>query len=460
MKKSLCVVCVCAIGLLSGCCGKFAGETGAGRDASKVLSGAAVSGHDVSGQAVSGQAVSGQSIQTDGEEPDSPEKDAGQKDLEKVLDRRYCTERYYYIVSGGGEEEEGDFYVVQFSLETGKRKEIAVEGICKLIKVERDALYYIVPNEPYDEDESYSLCRLPIERKKDGTEALRVNRREQVKNLEDIYYEDDDIYMDDQYIIYSGVGGDEEYKELICYDRKSGKKTSLPASSEVEDCLEDDIARIYCNDGRIDIVTTGGIVTWDVKAGEVAAVCEDKALDDYWPVSTENVCFYYIDGGKAILRMDMKTKKKTDFVSEEEFCAALEEATGLSKKQMNICTKAMYYDQNRLYIEMNIKYKKGGKTCHQDVMLSRKDTEGSPLQYERGITEYMWGDNGSNARASWQENNDVSRNWAECFTISRGKAYIRWFGSDESDEADEVVYDLKTKKERPAKAREMIMFEV
>lgn len=450
-------ICVFALGMLSGCSGGTMKEMETGRDASGALTGA-----EVSGQAVSGQTV--------GEEADSPEKDAKKEEPEGLISSRCCTERYYYTQFDDGDaEESGDVYVLQISLATGKEtKRIPVDGICEVINIEGDYLYYLMLNESnesyddeyddeydddeYDDDEyEYSLWRLPIERRKNGTEELRVDRREQIKGVDDIFDDVDDIYMDEQYIIYDGV------EDLMCYDRKSGKKTRMPASSEAEDCMEG-IVSIYRNDDRIDIVTPKGIVTWDIKTGDVTVVCESNTRDDYWPLSREDVCFYHMVDGKAVLRIDMQTKKKTDFVSEEEFCEALEEATGLSKEQMDFCMADMHYDQNRLYMKMSVTYKKGGKTCYQDVMLSREDAEGSPLKYERDLTEYMWGDNGSNARASWSEENDVERNWADCYVIRRGKAYIRWFVSEESDKADEIVYDLKTKKVRPAKAKEMIIF--
>lgn len=461
------IICVFALGLLSGCSGEAMKEMETGKDASGVLTGAAVSGQAVSVQAVSGQAVSGQVIQTVGKEEDSPKKDAKKEDSEEVLDSRYCTERYYYqIFDDSSQVESGDIYVEQISLATGKRKVISVEGICELVNIEGDYLYYLVPDEPDDEDLTswtiYSLWRLPIERRPDGTEELKVDQREPVKGLDDIYYDDLDIYMDNQYIIYIG-------EDLICYDWQSGKKMSM-----LDSVLEDgdwpvDIVRIYRNDDYINIVTMKGIVTWDVKTGGVTAVYQDNILDHYCPVSTGDVCFYHIAGGRAVLRMDMHTRNKTYFVSEEEFFDVLEEATGLPEKKTDFFMGCMYYDQNHLYMVVSVTYKKAGKTCYQDVVLSREDTEGSPLKYERDVTEYMWGDHGNNARAQWSEDNEEAYNywkdcnWAQCSRISRGKVYICWFfseKSEKSDKVDQVVYDLKTKKVRPAKEKEMIIYEL
>lgn len=454
------IICVFALGLLSGCSGEAMKEMETGKDVSGVLTGAAVSG----------QAVSGQVIQTVGRETDSPKKDAKKEDSEEALESRYCTERYYYnVFNDGSAEESGDNYVAQISLATGKRKVISVEEICELVNIEGDYLYYLVSNEDEDDDEEwthnwegYSLWRLPIERRRDGAEELKVDQREPVKGLDDIYYETADIYMDDQYIIYGG-----DY-DLICYDRKNGKKTRLPDSSLEDEDWPADIVRIYRNGDHIDIVTMKGIVTWDVKTGDVTAVYQHNALDHYWPVGTRDVCFYHVAAGRAVLRMDMHTKDKTDFVSEEEFSDVLEEATGLLEKEMDFFMGCMYYDQNRLYMVVNVTYKKAGKTCYQDVVLSQEDVEGSPLKYERDVTDYMWGGHGNNARAEWSEDNAEAYNywencdWAQCSKISRGKVYICWFFSEKSDKTDkvkEVVYDLKTKKVRPAKEKEMIMFE-
>lgn len=455
------IICVFALGLLSGCSGEAMKEMETGKDVSGVLTGAAVSG----------QAVSGQVIQTVGRETDSPKKDAKKEDSEEVFGSRYCTGRYYYTTfDDGSQVEEGDIYVAQISLATAKRKLISVEGICEVVSIEGDYLYYLVSNDEEEDDdeewthnwEGYSLWRLPIERRRDGAEELRVDQREPVKDLDDIYYDTTDIYIDDQYIIYAGV------YHLICYDRKSGKKTRLSDSSLEDKHWPADIERIYRNGGRIDIVVKKGIVTWDVKTGDVTAVYQDNALDDYAPLITGDVCFYHIAAGRAVLRMDMHTKDKTDFVSEEEFLDVLEEATGLPEKELDFFMGCMYYDQNHLYMVANVTYKKAGKTCYQDVVLSREDEEGSPLKYERDVTDYMWGGHGNTARAEWSEDNADAYNywedcdWADCRSINGGKVYILWFFSEKSDRADkmkEVVYDLKTKKVRPAKEKEMIMFE-
>lgn len=461
------IICVFAPGLLSACSGEAMKEMETGKDVSGVLTGAAVSG----------QAVSGQVIQTVGRETDSPKKDAKKEDSEEALESRYRTERYYYTTfDDGGQVEAGDIYVVQISLATGKRKVISVEGLCQLVNIEGDYLYYLVSNEDEDEDddeewthnwEGYSLWRLPIEHRRDGTEELKVNQREPVKGLDDIDYvpNDVDIYMDDQYIMYGGGGFN---SHLICYDRKSGKKTTLPDSSLEDEDWPVDIVRIYRNDDHIDIVTKKGIVTWDVKTGDVTNVYQDNTLDNYWPLSTRDVCFYHITVGREVLRMDMHTKKKTEFVSEEEFLHVLEEATGLPEKELDFFMGCMYYDQNHLYMVANVTYKKEGETCYQDVVLSREDVEGSPLKYERDLTDYMWGGHGNTARAEWSEDNADAYNywedcdWADCCSINGGKVYIRWFFSEKSDRVDkmkEVVYDLKTKKVRPAKEKEMIMLE-
>ena len=450
MKKILYIMCMCvlALGLLSGCGGEFVEEMEAGEDASRALTGSAVSEHNVSGPAVSGQSVSGQAIQTDGEEADS-----AREDSRGVFDSRYCTEQYYYT-SLYDDNKEGS-YIVQISLETGNEKQIGVKELDRLVYVEKDALYYTRSVD--DEEEYYGLWRLPIERREDGTEKLNLDRTEQVKGLDDIYYEDDAIYMDDQYIIYSGLKGNEEDTDVICYDRESGRKESLPASDRGQDCLEYDIESIYRRNDRIDLVTTDGIVTWDVRTGDVT-VCGDDVLDDEDLVSTEDVCFYTKgDDQLAILRIDMKTKEKTDFVKEEELLATLEKEVGISKKQMDkkgSWVYSVYYDEHHLYMELRVSYEKEGKNGFQNIILSREDAEGASLQYEKGLTEYLWDGNGTK---------DLNTEWgflssnASCYGISRGRAYIKWWSEDDRV-WDDIIYDLKTGKTRPVSWKDDLMF--
>lgn len=454
MKKSLCVVCVCAIGLLSGCGGKFAEQMEAGKDASKALTGAAVSGHDVSGQAVSGQSVSGQSIQTDGEEPDSPEKDAGQKDLEEVLDSRYCTERYYYTVVCDDAEE--DFYIEQISLKTGKRRKFKLDEWAGLVCVEKGALYCMKSTDQVD----YSgLWQIPIERHEDGSEEPKLDRQEMIKGLDDIYYNEDDIYVDDTYIVYSGD------ETVICYKRESGEKVRMPADEKAQECVECDTVKIYRKGDCLELVTLNGIVTWNVGAGKVS-VCGDEdlahfledCLDEDDLVSTERACFYIggdINFYMDVWRIDMETKEKTDFVSENELWDILETKAGILEKQVeDVYIAHMYYDENCLYIKLYIEYEKQGKSYKRAIILSREDTEGSPLHYEKKLTKYLWDGNGTR---SLHTGKDYAESKSYCYGIRRGTAYVYW--SKGKEDFDEVIYDLKTGKTRPALWKDALIFE-
>ena len=451
MKKILYIMCMCvlALGLLSGCGGEFAEEMEAGKDASKALTGAAVSG----------QAVSGQSIQTDGDS-DSPEKGAEQKNPQGVLDNRYCTEQYYYSVLFDFDDyDENDVYLAyidQISLATGKERKIRIDDIEDLVCVEKDALYYTRLND--DDDDYYSLWRLPIERRGDGTEELRVDQQEPVKGLDDIYYEEDAIYIDDEYIVYSGTKGDEEDTDVIRYDRASGKKVSLPVSQEVKRCIECEIVNIYRNGSCLELVTSVGIVTWNVKTEDVA-LCKVRSIDeDENEIAiTEDVCFYETyetgDCGWNILRVDMKTKEKTEFVSKKEVFAVLQEEAGVSKEQAEEqYVYGLYYDENRLYMEIYGQYEKDGKSINQSIILSRENAVGAPLQYEKGLTEYMWDDNG---KRDVDKNGDYVWSNAYLLGIRGGMAYVRRYEASD----DNIMYDIKTGKTRAASWEETLSVE-
>ena len=450
MKKIIYMACMCAfsIGLLSGCGGESAEE--AGKDAS---------GHNVSGQAVSGQAVSGQSIQTDGEESDSPEKDAKKKNSEEVLDSRYCTEGYYYTVVC--DEEEEDFYVVQISLETGKRRKFKMDEWAYPVCVEKDVLYCIKSTDQV----GYSgLWQIPIERHEDGSEELKTDRQEMIKGLDDIYFENDYIYVDDTYIVYSG-GGDDEAEVVICYKRESGEKVRMPADEKAQECVECNTVKIYRKGDCLELVTLNGIVTWDVRTGNVS-VCGDEnlahfledCLDEDDLVSTEKACFYIggaINFYMDVWRIDMETKEKTDFVSENELWNILETKAGIPEKQVeDVYIAHMYYDENCLYIKLYIEYEKKGKRYTREIILSRKDTEGAPLQYEKKLTKYLWDGNGTR---SLHTGKDYAESKSYCYGIRRGTACVCW-GKDKGD-YDRIIYDLKTGKTRPASWKDALIFE-
>ena len=453
MKKILYIMCMCvlALGLLSGCGGEFAEEMEAGKDASRALTGSAVSECNVSGQAVSGQSVSGQSIQTDGE------KNSAQGDFRRALDSRYCTERYYYTMSFDDDEDEEGNYVAQISLETGKRRKFRIDDGAHLVCVDRDALYCTMPSD--SDNECYSsLWQIPIERLEDGSEELKTDRWEMVKGLDDIYYEEDDIYVDDTYIVYSGNKGGGI--AVIRYDRASGEKVSMPVTKEVQKCIECDIARIYRRGDCMEFVTAGGIATWDVRTENVSA-CVDENLSEYLDVddelvSTERACFYLTGvQGWDVLRIDMETKKKTDFVSEKEFWSVLETKTGIRKKQVKSSSymSSLYYDENCLYIEACVEYENEGKVYDRDIILSREDTEGAPLQYEKGLTEYMW--NG-NEKRNLHEDDYILYSEACFYGISQGMAEVCW-GWEE--DLEDVIYDLNTGKTRPFSWKDDLIFQ-
>ena len=444
--------CVFALGLLSGCGGEFSEEMEAGKDASKALTGAAVSG----------QAVSGQSIQTDGDS-DSPEEGAEQKDSQGFFDNRYCTERYYYrILYDYDENDDRLWYIVQISLETGERRKFRIDDEASLVCVDKDALYYTKLRGDGDEEyyHHYSLWQIPIERHEDGSEGLKTDRAEMVKGLDDIYYAGDDIYVDDTYIVY--CGDDNHHPAVFRYERERGGKVRLPVTKEVQKCIKCDIVRIYRKGDCLEIVTTAGIVTWDVRTENVS-VCSDKNLpgdpeaDDIEFVSTERAWFYIVEEEELdIWRIDMETKKKTEFVSAKELLDMLQTEAGIQEEQAgDAYIVDLYYDENCLYIELEVEYEKEGKTYEPYIILSREDTEGAPLQYEKGLTEYIWNDNGKRDLDMDGEDGMCWSN-ASLYGISHGMAKVCWKKNEEDE--DRIIYDLKTGAARPISWKEEMLF--
>lgn len=437
MKKILYIAYLCAfaLGCCSGCGEKVTEEMG--KDVFRASTGAAVSEHGASGQ----------SVQTE-EEGGSPKPASGSESLRAVLCSRYCSEHCYYAVVVERIIQTG---LAQVSLETGEQRNIPFDDMDSLVYVEQDALYYTKANHG-DESTYYSLWRLPIESRGDGTEELRTDRVEKVKGVNDIYCYGGDIYMDDTYIVYGGANENED-TVVTCYNRKNGKKVIMPASLVVQKYINCEIESIYRRGACMELVVSRGIVTWDMKTGKVkiyghedsdSSPCMNELL------STEDVCFYMIGYNEMdIVRVDMKTKKEKDFVSEEEIIAVLEGEAGVPKKRgEDFGLFKIYYDENHLYLQLYVEYRKDGKSYDRDIILSREDTKGAPLQYEKGLTEYLWDRNGQEDMSG----DDLS-GYADCYGFCRGMAYVMPEDSDDN----EIVYDLKTGETRPVSDRDELL---
>lgn len=441
MKKTVYIICmcVCALGLLSGCGGEFAEEMEAGRDAPGAVTAAAVSGQAVSGQTVSGQAV--------------------RADEKEVFDSPYCSDHGYYMLSF----EEGG--VTQISLETGDEKRFKIDGIYGLVCVENDVLYYTKERN----ERSLSLWRLPIEVQDDGSEVLKTDQAELVKGLDDIYYQNDDIYIDDEYIVYREPEGKEDAK-VICCDRGSGQKTRLPVSAEVQEYLNEceEIRSIRRYGDRLDFrIDEIGVVGWELGTGEMF-VCSDNYHECH-SISTETAAFLAFDdkerykdgaaqGRLEILRIDMNTKEKTEFVSEQEILNVLETEAGIQAGQLDsIEMWELYCDGGRLYIDLHINYAVGDTDYVRHVFLYRDDVPGRPLVYEKAFSEFMWEQGEKDDEEYEDENGETRReisSCAECYEISRGMACILLDPADEN-----IVYDLKAGTTRPGTWKEKFAFD-
>lgn len=434
MKKMIYMACMCAfsIGLLSGCGGEFAEEMEAGKDASRALTGAAVSG----------QAVSGQAVQTEGEGENFPQ----------AARNRYCSERYYYTVS-----EEG---FTRISLATGEEKEIPVDGIDKLVYVEKDVLYCTKGNK---DKYSESLWRFPIECRKDGSEELKTDRAERVKELDDISNEPNAIYMDEESIVYTGVKRNKNFDiDLICYDRQSGKKVKMPAFGEMREYLDlhNTIEQICRYGGRLDFIFNGTIVSWDMGTDEIFARTDSKYSDG---VSTEKAVFLDFEAPKKrrqILRIDMETKKEEVFIDEQEIMDVLASEAGIEPNQLQTTEMyGQYYDSGCLYIELRVCYTKGDTDYVYNIVLSRREAERAPLRYEKGLSEYMREQGETEEYTLSDESGkpvgNEFTNYAECYGVSRGMVYVSL--GIEHDYG--VVYDLETGTVRKSSWKDELVLE-
>lgn len=400
-------MCVLALGLLSGCGGEFAEETETGTDASRALTGAAVSEHDVSGQAVSGQAV-----------------------------------QYYYQM-----QEEGS--VTRICLETGEEKRIPIDGIDRIIYLGKDALYYTKLADD-NEDYWYSLWRAPIERQADGSEEPETDRAEKVKGLSHMCY-GNDIYMDEKYIVYSAAE-----ENVIRYDRGSGKKVSLPHSRPVREWLAaSEIDRICRYGDRLDFMGDCGLVIWDMKTDKVCVYSDYDCPDGVASITGEDAGFLALsesesergalEGTLEILRIDMSTGNKLEFISGQEIMDVLEKEAGVQVKQLDYMdVNALYYDDGCLYVEVGVTYADGDDG---DLVLKRRNETGSSLEYEKGLSEYM--------RA---EREKISGH-AECFSIRQGRAYVQCWDQESDRSAEMMVYDLKTGEAGRASWKDGLIFQ-
>ena len=140
-------------------------------------------------------------------------------------------------------------------------------------------------------------------------------------------------------------------------------------------------------------------------------------------------------------------------MSKKEVFAVLQEEAGVSKEQAEEqYVYGLYYDENRLYMEIYGQYEKDGKSINQSIILSRENAVGAPLQYEKGLTEYMWDDNG---KRDVDKNGDYVWSNAYLLGIRGGMAYVRRYEASD----DNIMYDIKTGKTRAASWEETLSVE-
>lgn len=406
--RCLCLLLI--IVMLSGCGGNVAGENRAGVDKAQT---------GVSETAVSGQAADVQN----GRRADT---------------YKYCTENYLYRKYKHG--------VIQCRLDGTEEKKVPVRknwgNEADIIEIKDGWLYYS------DSDwDNYAevIARIPIRTEADDTETLNVDATEALLKDED----DSNVYMkiDAPYIIYMG-------ERPIRYNWESGEKKVLAEQNMQQEEFWRNSWISVCSDKNAYIsVFDRGLYRLNWNTEELVKIGE-------YPVSGDAITIFvgdryliyspYKDGsiGIDIWMYDETEDRGECLVSEEQVAQMIQKEKGLRLGEdidLLDCTD-LFYDNNRLYLQIQMNWWEDNKYHVECLMFSRELTADALPRYEKELTECisrtdtvkkeMW--SGTHAGKEYPVYVKRSR----CWQMAGGKAFFIF--QDKSGKKKLGCFDLST----------------
>ena len=375
--------------LLSGC-GDSSGSD-AVREISDVVSGSAISGSAVSGGAVSGGAVSGPAI-SESVVSDNKTSDFDRKYPDFVGDvETIChTENYGYRYEYEGK-------IIQVSLDDFKKTEIICDKPAYYMGVlaVRDGYLYCITE---DYKENSSVEQIPIKKDAAGKETLLTKQAKELINAkkDDCFVDLETVYVGERYLICpkEGSGG-----KLLKLDLKTGEKTTFsgPETGGLD-------RFVNCGDYLVMILDSECVYACHVEKGKWTKVCSDGFFHEELQIGSDAwnpEGYYYTGESKEFLgsvvpavevhRYDFQKQKSSLWISEEQIQEAVREVkrSEFDPDALDVCAVlGLYAQSDRVYVEVQSNWKKGGEYYVTYQVLSRGAKE-KELRYEKALTDCM-----------------------------------------------------------------------
>lgn len=331
--------------------------------------------------------------------------------------------------------------VMQISRKTGKRKIYKNKKLWELAYVTEDMLYYKSGGV-----KRMILYGVPIVKKSGSSiETTKLD----FKNRKVILKERgwiEEVYVASDYILYhfrddNSTLGDEEAEYTIKYTKKTGKKKYFKMQSITYDIsyVKDDrfifgcdnLDGYYCLDLHTNKMTHFAKKYYDITA---------KDLNAHAGFGEK---FFYAADETKIMVYDMKNKKNQLYVSDKKIEKMCKKHAKNVKKGTYICywLTDMFCYEGKLYIQVQLDWKKDKKYHMNYVMFSLDLKKGKKLSYEKEISKVL------------QKNSDDSTAWkyvynpGKLLTIVDDMAILSFNDSRlKSGEQQIATYNMKTKK--------------
>lgn len=276
-------------------------------------------------------------------------------------------ERYFYANSTNLYRDIGfdyDYLVGQGFIQSTRNGEQQEEFPSKdyqvLLSVTEEGVYYVRINTPVNvQDDVQELCRIPIEKKPDGTDRLNLSGTEVIlKEESNIQIENVPAYVDDDYIVYVTY---EPY--IVKYNRKTKEKT------EIETDGGNDNTIVSIGSGYLIIASEyGGYYRLDLDSDKAVRVSGEDMGNTVAPMTSQGDYFFRSTRHEDIRVYDGTQDKEALLLSKKELKEACDQIPpGKSPYEMkkgkgvSVFVLGMFCYKERLYINCQILWRQNRK---------------------------------------------------------------------------------------------------
>lgn len=441
MRKNMLTVIlgICAITIMAACGKNTANNT--------VSSGGTIHDTSVSGSVVSASAVGDLSVQGKKEKQQGDRK-FGETDITKL---RYANDWSIFE----GDQDKG---IYQYDL-TGKEEqyydldlEIGGEELSftvpEVLWVDNDWVFISC----HRNQEYYEIWRVPVNQK-DAQKRLRMEKKEKLVKVKRLYAL---ITKTDQEIIYCA---DEKIYRMDLQNQNIQELKTNTQEWEFE-IIQDADGIPFVQDGKAYYNDTIETKMYQIDLEEWTIIPMGPSCDG--AIASDGTSLYFVAEG--LIKYDTGTGKKETLISEAELTKKILD-TDVPTKEIqdkrktkwsminDVFVKTIYHQKDRLYLAVEMNYKADVKDeddmgNYAEIMLSCLASDGSDLQYEKTLTEYLWGHSVSYLDSSgeflWEElTGDFSQQLDGCIMMH---FYDEEIPDEDAYELEEhyrfVMYDL------------------